>query len=251
MDVFYTLQKGNVLSSSHSLSSMAPNLDPDGVLRVGGRLLKAQLSMDMTRPVLLSVKSHITQLLIQSIHATALHAGPSTVMAMMAQTYHIPSLKKYLKMLSRHCVLCQRAYARTAKQMMGELPEARVKFDKPFSVLGIDFAGPFSYKEGNLRKPTIMKGYAVYVCFITKAEYFDLVADMSSEAFMASLRRFTSIYDTPHDIHTDNGTNFTGANAVLKKPIKLLSSDSDSVQIQLKSSYIAGLLARVYHGISA
>ena len=61
MDVFPTLQKGNVLSSSHPLSSMSPYLDPDGVLRVGDRLQKAQLSMDMTHPILLSVKSHITQ----------------------------------------------------------------------------------------------------------------------------------------------------------------------------------------------
>ena len=148
---------------------------------------KAQLSVDMTHPILLSVKSHIAQLLIQSVHVTALHAGLSTVMIIMAQTYHIPSLKKYLKKLSRHCVLCQKAYARTSKQIMGELPEARVKFDKPFSVLGIDFSGPFSYKEGNLRKHTIMKGYvAVYLFFITKAVYFDLVADMSTEAFMTS-----------------------------------------------------------------
>ena len=94
MDVFSTLQKGNVLSSSHPLSSLAPYLDPDVVVRVGSRLPKAQLSMDMTYPGLLSAKSHITQLLIHSIHVTALHAGPSTVIAIMVQNYHIPSLKE-------------------------------------------------------------------------------------------------------------------------------------------------------------
>ena len=125
--------------------------------------------------------------------------GP-LIMSVMAQSYHIPSPKRYLKRLSRRCPSCQRAFARTTQQQMGELPADRTRPSKPFSVLGIyfagpfiDFAGPFSYKERNTRKPTLKKGYiSVYVCFCTKAVYFDLASYLSTEAFIASLRRFVS-----------------------------------------------------------
>ena len=109
---------------------------------------------------------------------------------------------------------------------MGELPAARVKPARPFSITGIDLAGPFTYKEGNQRKPTLMKGYVcVYVCFATKAVFIDLVADLSTDAFMASLRRFSAIYGSPSEIHSDNGSNFVGANSELKRLSQLLQSN--------------------------
>ena len=44
-----------------------------------------------------------------------------------------------------------------------------------------DWVGPVAYKEGNIRKPTMKKGYiCVYVCFIIKDVHLDLVADRPS-----------------------------------------------------------------------
>ena len=71
----------------------------------------------------------------------------------------------------------------------------------------------------------------MYVCFSTKAVYFDLVSDLSTEAFIASLYRFVSIYGIPHDIYTDNGSNFIGANRELQKLFDLLRSDSTQEQL--------------------
>ena len=133
------LQKQRALSSLHSLSGLASYLDSDGVMRVGGRLQKANLSISSTHPVILSVKSHITCLLVVMTHELALHAGPSTVMAILAESYHIPSLKRLLKKVSRQCIFCQKAYARTSQQMM-ELATARIRPARPFSITGIDFA---------------------------------------------------------------------------------------------------------------
>ena len=175
---------------------------------------------------MLSVQSHITRLLVRTTHALILHAGSTTVMSILAQTYHIPQLKRLLKKLSKECVTCQKAYARTSQQMMGELPAARTRPDRPFSITGIDFAGPFTYKEGNKRKPTRMKGYiCVYVCFVTKAVFQDLVSDLSTDAFLASLRRFSALYGVPAELHTDNGSNFVGANSELQRLYYLLCSD--------------------------
>ena len=46
---------------------------------------------------------------------------------------------------------------------------------------------------------------------MVKAVHLDLVADLSTDAFMASLRRFVALYGAPSDVHSDNGSNFRGA----------------------------------------
>jgi len=62
------------------------------------------------------------------------------------------------------------------------------------------------------RKPTHVRTFAcAYVCFSTKAVFFNLVSDLSTEAFLASLRCFSAIYGAPHEIHSDKGSNFVGA----------------------------------------
>ena len=50
--------------------------------------------------------------------------------------------------------------------------------------------------------------------------------DLTTEAFLASMHRFSSIYGVPADIFSDNGSNFVGANAELIRLKKLLQSDS-------------------------
>jgi len=64
-----------------------------------------------------------------------------------------------------------------------------------------------------------MKGYVfVQVCFVTKAEFFDLVLYLSAYALLASLN--FSIYGAPTEIHSDNGLKFVGANSVLRRLYK-------------------------------
>ena len=224
-------------------------------MRVGGRLQKANLSTSSTHPVILSVKSRIICLLVVMTHELALHARPSTVMAIHAGSYYIPSLKRLLKKVSRQCVSCQKAYARTSEQMMGELPAARTRPARPFSITGIDFVGPFYYKEGNRRKPITTKCYiCVYVCFVTKATFFDVVADLFTEAFLASLRCFTALYGLPHNIYSDNGTNFVGASSELQRLQEVLEANESKEQISVTGQLVkelAGTFHQVVHHILA
>ena len=87
----------------------------------------------------------------------------------------------------------------------------------PFFTTGIDYAGPFILKKGYTRKPQLIKSWlAVFVCFATKAVHLEVVSDMTTEAFLATLKRFVSRRGLPHAIHTDNGSNFVGAKNDLK-----------------------------------
>ena len=107
--------------------------------------------------------------------------------------------------------------------MMGQLPADRVKPAPPFSAVGLDFARPLWCKCGNPRKPALVKAYAcLYNCFITKAVHIELVSDLTSEAFLASLYRFSSRRGCPMKVYSDNGSNFVGAQRELQELYQLL-----------------------------
>ena len=107
--------------------------------------------------------------------------------------------------------------------MLGQLPIERTTPDSVFEKVGIDYAGPFYIKYGSVRKPTIVKGYVcIYVSLSVKAVHLELVSDLTSEAFIACLRRFVAYRGKPSLSWSDHGTNFIGANRELKEFVEFL-----------------------------
>ena len=51
--------------------------------------------------------------------------------------------------ISWKCVPCQKVHQRIQNQLMGHLPADRTKPEPPFTVVGVDFAGPLSTTRGN------------------------------------------------------------------------------------------------------
>ena len=199
---------------------------------MGGRLQQSNLPKDGVHPIILSVKSHFTVLMVAFAHRLSLHVGAATVMATFSASYYIPGVQRLLKKISRRCVICQRARAHTCHQLMGELPADRVRPARPFSIVGVDFAGPFLLKQGNPRKPVIVKSYVcVFVCFACKAVHLELVADLSTDAFVAFLIRFAARHGYPRAVYSDNGTNSVGAQAELQHLYDLLQQDDTKQSI--------------------
>jgi hypothetical protein len=95
---------------------------------------------------------------------------------------------------------------------MGDLPSARVQPYRPFLTTGVDYAGPILLRLGTTRSKIITQGYiAIFVCFVTKAVHIEVVTSLTTEAFLAALRRFIARRGKPKTIFSDNGTNFQGA----------------------------------------
>ncbi|XP_058827885.1 uncharacterized protein LOC131687811 [Topomyia yanbarensis] len=61
----------------------------------------------------------------------------------------------------------------------------------------------------------------VYVCMATKAVHLDLVSDLTTGTFIASLRRFVGGRGKPAHIYCDNATNFVGVQRELEELRKL------------------------------
>ena len=135
----------------------------------------------------------------------------------------------------------QTGLCKTKPQMLGELPEDRVTQHPAFSTIGVDYAGPFLLKKGHTRKPVIIKSYlAVFVCFSTKAIHLEVVSDLTTEAFLACLRRFISRRGCPSTIQSDNGSNFKGTKNDLQELYRFLkkTATDSSVAHYLSSQLI-------------
>ena len=197
---------GSIISQRSSLNSLLLFMDQNDILRVGGRNKHSNLSHDQRHPVILSGKTHLTRLIIRAEHLKLLHAGPTL-------TYSSIS-RQCIKSVIRACAIFRRYDAKPEQQQVGQLPKERLTPGCVFSEVGVDYAGSLLIKVGPTRKPTVRKAYVcVFVCMAVKAVHLELVMELTTEAFLATLRYFTSRRGCPTDIISDHGTNFHGAAA--------------------------------------
>ena len=211
------------LPSKSCLSSLHPFLDSSGILRVSGREQNSKLSYASLHPAILHGKHPVTRLIISAEHLRLLHAGPMLVTSSLCRRLHIIGCRRTVRSITRACTVCRRNSAKPQPQMLGKLPIERTTPGSVFETVGVDYAGPFYIKYGSIRKPTIVKAYAcVFVSLSVKAVHLELVSDLTSEAFIACLRRFVARRGKPSLILSDHGTNFVGADRELKEFVEFL-----------------------------
>lgn len=109
-----------------------------------------------------------------------------------------------MKKVSHQCVLCYKFHARNCKQIMADLPSLHVIPAPTFQHYKMDYAGPFN------------------TCLTIKAVHLEIVNDLTTDQFIATLNGFISRRGYPNSIHTDNGTNFVGTRNYLHLLYQLL-----------------------------
>lgn len=124
--------KGHV-SRKSSLLNLAPFIDKQNVIRVGGRLQNAAISPDARHPILLSANHPFTHLVIAQEHQRQLHAGAQATLAAVRVKYWPFSARNSVKKYIKKCTICFKANPRTSEAIMSELPLYRVTSSKPFA----------------------------------------------------------------------------------------------------------------------
>lgn len=71
----------------------------------------------------------------------------------------------------------------------------------------------------------------MFVSLTLKAIRLELVSNLTSEAFIACLRRFIARRGKPLHIWSDHGTNFAGANRELKELVEFLSEQKNTKKV--------------------
>ena len=202
-------------------SSPIRNLNPfvaEGILRVGGRLENAPVSFQTKHPVILPSKHHVTKLIIQNCHRQQGHCGPSQVLAFIRERFWIVRGLSAVRRVLASCMNCRKQNARPGEQIMAPLPSARVApTDPPFTHVGVDYFCPLFVKQ----RRSQVKGYGcLFTCLTMRAVHIEVAHTLEADSFICAYQRFVSRRGKPKEIHSDNGTNFTGAERELREALE-------------------------------
>ena len=126
------------------------NLQPDdkNILRCKGRIYGDY-------PIYMSTDSLLSRKMVMRSHLKTLHGGVGLMMSDVRENYWIPRLRQLCKTTIHNCFGCKRFLAIAyANPPVGPLPRDRTEGDRPFQVIGVDYAGPIRYKTARAkRKP--------------------------------------------------------------------------------------------------
>lgn len=226
------IKVGDELLARSKLRKLRPFIDPNGLLRVGGRISKSNLAFNAKHPIIMPKHHYFTDLVIKQAHKYTLHGGP-TLMSTFLSNYWIFGRSSQIKKIIGSCVICFPHRSKPSVQLMADLPINRVTQHRAFLHSGVDFAGPFITKtftgrtRGRHANPTQKSYVAIFVCLATKALHIDLVSDMSADSFIACFKRFVSKRGKCSDLYSDNGKNFVSASKKLRQEFVKLMKDPE------------------------
>lgn len=222
------LKASSGLSSSSKILSLNPFLDEHLILRIGGRLHKAEMEHDQRFPLILRRFSPLVHLLIRQAHETTLHGGAQLTLHTLRRRFLILNPRQAAKSFVHHCVVCRSHRGVLLKQQMASLPGQRVKPARPFVSARVDYCGPFTLRVGTKRSRTLVKTYlAIFVCMATRAVHIEVVDDLSAQAFLDAFTCFISRRGPCRDLYSDNGTAFVGANRLLQEDVAAWNNESN------------------------
>lgn len=219
------------MSQTSSIFTFNPILDNDDIIRVGGRLLNSNYSYDRKHPILIPVNCNFTTVYLNYVHLRYFHSSPSFMITFVNQKFRfVGGLRRAVKKVYRACPTCRKFSNETMEQIIGPLPKDRITVTRPFSITGVDFAGPFILKPVGHRSKVRFKSYiAVFVCYCTRAVHLETVSDLTAAAFLATLKRFAARRGCPNTIYSDNATNFTGTSNLLSDTNVLKYSNENRI----------------------
>lgn len=224
-----SLNKGQAIHHKSALYSVDPYIDSEGILRVGGRIQRANMTESEKHPIILPTKHNFTKILIRNAHEQTLHGGFALTAQKLRQLYWIVNNRVAIKSILHRCTVCFRFKKKLLIQKMGDLPSYRLNETLPFTFVGIDYAGYFSIKSSNLRNAPYVKGYiAVFVCLTTRAIHLEVVSDQTTDRFIQAFKRFISRRGIPAKMYSDNAGNFTGAAKEIQISLDQALAQTDS-----------------------
>lgn len=208
------LIQGIAVHHQGPLVKLDPFLDENELLRVGGRIHRADLEDQEKHPIILPAGHHVTTLLVRHYHDKVAHQGRHfTEGALRAAGIWIVGGKRLISGIIFKCVICKKLRGKPEVQKMSDLPADRLAMDPPFTHVGLDVFGPWNVETRRTRGGAAeSKRWAViFSCLSTRAVHLEVIESMSTSSFINTLRRFLSIRGPVRHLRSDRGTNFIGA----------------------------------------
>ncbi|CAB4017298.1 PREDICTED: uncharacterized protein LOC107344993 [Paramuricea clavata] len=190
-------KKTDCQKTSPLLKLYYPIIDSDGLLRIGGRLKRADLPYEERHPLILHGKHHVTSLIVKNCHEEAKHQDRHFTHGMVrSKGFWIVGGKRLVNRVIHPCL---------------KFTARRTRRGHAYS-----------------------KRWAViFTCLSTRAIHIELIESMDASSFINALRRFMAIRGPVQQIRSDCGTNFKGAQNELESALK--ETDQKIVETYLNS----------------
>ena len=211
------------LKKTSSLCRLDPFIDNEGLLRVGGRINRADTPYHIKHPVILPRKGHVTALIIRYYHQRINHQGRGmTLNEIRENGFWIIGGSSAVAGHIIDCVSCRKLRGNVGEQKMASLPQDRLEPAPPFTFCGVDYFGPWYIKEG--RKE--LKRYGVlFTCLSSRAIHLETAKSLETDSFINALRRFLARRGPVRLLRSDQGTNLVGAKRELKEALAEMKND--------------------------
>jgi hypothetical protein len=167
----------------------------------------------------------VTLLIARRQHQLEGHGTSADKLALKLQAiFWIKGIRALTTTVTKGCIECQKMNKQHGNQIMGCPPNLKMTSIKPFTIVSMDFAGPF--KALLCRK--VLKLYLlVCVCQQSKACHLELTMGMDAESLILAIERIVGRRGTIDKVHSDNGGNFAHTG-------KLLTPDEEELNSTLK-----------------
>ena len=100
------LHSSKPISSKSSIIYLLPYLDSDGLLRVGGRLSRANLDHSQQHPIILCSQCEMDSKLFNYNHVNLGHCGPTLLLSSTGSRLHVIGARRLARRICRECVTC-------------------------------------------------------------------------------------------------------------------------------------------------
>jgi len=191
-----------VLPSRSKIQPLHPQIDEQGLLRLGGRLCDAEcLSFETRFPIILPRRSWVTKVIVNSCHEQGHHAiGTNQTLALLSSKYWVISAREEIREWERECARCRKNKAKPHPQIMAPLPSIRLQMSmRAFSQTGVDFAGPFFTRQGR-GKAQCKRYLCLFTCLTTRAVHLEMAYGLHTDAFLNAFYRMVNRRGLPKDV---------------------------------------------------
>ena len=138
-------------------------------------------------PVYLPPKVTLSEKIVQDVHELTLRGGVALMMAFVQRNYWIPRLCQLTRSVYTRCYGCKRFHTAAFHRLApSNLPVECTERSSPFQVIGVDYAGPMTYrvskkKEGKMYIP-------LFACSLTRAIHLELITDQTTDGLIRCLK---------------------------------------------------------------
>lgn len=216
------LKEDRPLKKDSDLRTLTPFLGDDGLLRVGGRIGKAEVPFGTSHPIILPSEHPFTTAIVLRKHRELWHSSPHIMLGELRSSYWIISGRASIRKIVHACIFCRRRSAAPSIPLMAALPAYRIAAHLPaFTNTGVDMFGPILV---TVKRSSVKRYGLLFTCLSTRAVHLEMANNADMDSFLQAFSRFKNRRGSIAHLYSDNGTNFVAANKEIQAAIERLNA---------------------------